>query len=425
LALSATSINENVAANSAVGTFSTTDADTGNTFTYSLVTGTGDTDNTAFTVVGNSLQINASPDFEAKPTYNIRVRTTDQGGLPFEKAFTININDLPEPKVLKPNANNVFSIEGAAQQLKLTLTKNNSTLVNEIGVYVVDDDQARIGTLSPGANGYTQAALARGQVIFSSLTNPPQGFNSQLSRILGEFTPNTRLGLYAVQNGTTDAVLKGQNQTVFFSNALNVSSLGNNAFSLLWRTPDGSNSLNLETKLESTTETKPLGTATQSQPEGEMLDLRGLTTNSVNATFTVNREAAYNNFVGFYRVMDETGAINTTNGIIRPGEAGYAQAAVRDAQSLGINLNVGNQSTASFNSSLGKSLFAPFIISNGTTEQVLSGQKVNDIYFSFLGANSDKVDHIRMLGDNTFGFEDITGGGDLDYNDMVMRVSFS
>jgi Domain of unknown function (DUF4114)/Cadherin domain len=421
--LSAISVDENIAAGTVLDSFSTTDQDKNSTFTYSLVSGTGSTDNAAFTIDGNNLKINSSPNFETKSTYNIRVKTTDQDGLFFEKQLTVNINDLPETKVLTPNANNVFLVENGTGQLKLTVTKNNSTQSNEIGVFVVDDSEGRIGNLTPGSSGYTQAALARGKVVFSSLTNPPKGFNQNISTILDDFPPNTRLAFYAVQNGTTDAVLKGQNQTVFFSNGLNVSSQGNNAFSLKWQAPDGSNSLNLETKLELTTETKPLGTATQSRPEGELLDLRKLTTQSVKATFTVNREAAYNNSVGFYRVMDESGAISTGNGIILPGQKGYAEAAVRDAQSLGINLGVDNEGTASFNSSLGKALYAPFIISNGTAEQVLNGQKVNDIFFSYLGANSDKVDHIRMLGDNTFGFEDLVAGGDLDYNDIVLKVN--
>jgi Ca2+-binding RTX toxin-like protein len=96
LTLSATTVNKNVAANTVVGTFTTIDSDGGNTFTYSLVAGTGATDNSAFTINGNQLQINASPDFETKSSYNIRVRTTDEGGLTFEKALTIGINDLNE-----------------------------------------------------------------------------------------------------------------------------------------------------------------------------------------------------------------------------------------------------------------------------------------------------------------------------------------
>ena len=96
LALSATTVNENVPVNTVIGTFSTTDPDTGNNFTYSLIAGTGDTDNTAFSIVGNQLQINNSPDFETKNSYSIRVKTTDQGGLSFEKTLTITVNDVNE-----------------------------------------------------------------------------------------------------------------------------------------------------------------------------------------------------------------------------------------------------------------------------------------------------------------------------------------
>ena len=96
LALSATTVDENVPVNTVIGTFSTTDPDSGNSFTYSLVTGTGDTDNTAFSIVGNQLQINNSPDFETKNSYSIRVKTTDQGGLSFEKTLTITVNDVNE-----------------------------------------------------------------------------------------------------------------------------------------------------------------------------------------------------------------------------------------------------------------------------------------------------------------------------------------
>ncbi|MBE9146206.1 calcium-binding protein [Planktothrix mougeotii] len=115
LALSSTSINENVDPNSTVGTLTTTDPDTGDTFTYSLVSGTGDTDNTAFTIVDNQLQIKASPDFETKSSYSIRVKTTDAGGLSFEKELTININDIDEFVSLTPN-NDLFNGTAGADQ---------------------------------------------------------------------------------------------------------------------------------------------------------------------------------------------------------------------------------------------------------------------------------------------------------------------
>jgi uncharacterized delta-60 repeat protein len=91
-----TSIAENAGINATVGTLSTTDPDAGDTFTYSLVTGTDDTDNGAFNISGNSLLATNSFNFEAKSIYTVRVRSTDQGGLVTEKAFTISVTDVNE-----------------------------------------------------------------------------------------------------------------------------------------------------------------------------------------------------------------------------------------------------------------------------------------------------------------------------------------
>ena len=96
LALSNSTIAENQAIGTAVGTFSSTDPDTGNLFTYSLVTGTGDTDNTLFTLTDNQLQSNAIFDYEAQNSYSIRVQTTDQSGLFFEKELIIGITNVNE-----------------------------------------------------------------------------------------------------------------------------------------------------------------------------------------------------------------------------------------------------------------------------------------------------------------------------------------
>ena len=96
ISLSPSSINENNAANAVVGTLSSTDADTGDTHTYTLVSGLGSTDNASFTIVGNQLKAISAFDFETKSSYSIRVITTDAGGLTFEKVFTITINDVDE-----------------------------------------------------------------------------------------------------------------------------------------------------------------------------------------------------------------------------------------------------------------------------------------------------------------------------------------
>ncbi|MBO1050776.1 MAG: hypothetical protein HEQ25_01805 [Dolichospermum sp. DET73] len=106
LTLSNTNINENVAPLTVIGNFSTTDVDAGNTFTYTLISGAGDTDNNLFTISSNQLKINASPDFETKSSYSILVKTTDQGGLSYEKQLTLNVNDLNEPPTSLTLSNN-------------------------------------------------------------------------------------------------------------------------------------------------------------------------------------------------------------------------------------------------------------------------------------------------------------------------------
>ena len=100
LALSNTSVLENAASGTAVGTLAGTDADAGDTHTYTLVTGTGSTDNASFTITGTTLNTAAVFNFEAKNSYTVRVRVTDAGGLSFERAFTITVTDVNEAPTL-------------------------------------------------------------------------------------------------------------------------------------------------------------------------------------------------------------------------------------------------------------------------------------------------------------------------------------
>ena len=98
MSLSANSVAENMPINTTIGALTTTDPDAGNTFLYSFVN-TGPcpgTDNASFNIINGSLQTNASFNFEAKSSYTICVRSTDQGGLTFDKGFTISITNLNE-----------------------------------------------------------------------------------------------------------------------------------------------------------------------------------------------------------------------------------------------------------------------------------------------------------------------------------------
>ena len=131
ISLSTQTIAEEVEAGSTVGTLSSTDVDASNTFTYSLVAGTGDSDNGSFSIDGSVLEISVSPDFEQKSSYSIRVRTTDQGSLSFEKSFTIEIQDLDEPLGIFNTRNEVVIFPNPVSDvLTVRLNKDVSAYVN-------------------------------------------------------------------------------------------------------------------------------------------------------------------------------------------------------------------------------------------------------------------------------------------------------
>ncbi|MBC6477212.1 MAG: SBBP repeat-containing protein [Hormoscilla sp. GM7CHS1pb] len=137
--LSNNSIDENVAPNTVVGTFSTTDPDTGDTFTYQLVAGTGDTDNSAFTIDGDQLRINSSPDFETQSSYSILVQSTDPGGLSYSENLTININNVNEGPTDIDLSNN--SID---EKLQLEVFKKIGSSRDDIGYGIATDNNGNV-----------------------------------------------------------------------------------------------------------------------------------------------------------------------------------------------------------------------------------------------------------------------------------------
>ncbi|HEY9710300.1 MAG TPA: DUF4114 domain-containing protein, partial [Oculatellaceae cyanobacterium] len=343
---------------------------------------------------------------------------------------------LAAPPSLTATANNLLTIQGSGipTQVKCTLTDTDVSLVNEVGVFVVDDDQGTINGIAPGSAGYLEAALSRGQVIFSALSDLPDGFTDVGQTRQLSLPTNKPLMFYLVQNSTTDSVLaNGANgANVFFAsssansdglNHLQVSNQGNGVFNLAWEdklggTDQDFNDMKLNVQLTNPSSLNDwMGVR---QGEQEVLDL-SLQTGLVSGNFIVNEEAAFDNTFGLYRVADLSGGIDVDgdNRIdLRPGDADYAKVAVERRVDFGSGLPGGG-------------FLAPFLIANGTPEQFLAQNSSNQqggfplAYFSFLGANSDGVDHVRLLADNTFGFEDKFGGGDLDCNDLVVKVAFT
>ncbi|SHO51382.1 LamG-like jellyroll fold domain-containing protein [Anaerocolumna xylanovorans] len=127
IALSENSIEENSAAGTVIGRFSAVDGDAASTFTYTLVSGNGDTDNASFTIEGNELKAAIVPDYEKKNSYTVRIRVTDAGHLYFEKAFTITVRDVSENTggVSAPSVSDSGNTKESKSTEKFTLDVTN------------------------------------------------------------------------------------------------------------------------------------------------------------------------------------------------------------------------------------------------------------------------------------------------------------
>ena len=316
------------------------------------------------------------------------------------------------------------------------MVESKSSFVNELAVFIVDDAAGTINGLALGSEGYGQAALNKARSIFSTIANLPNGFNtSNLSSII-EFDTSSSLRFMLVKNSTLDNVKSGitpiSDLLLSELSLQQISNLADSVFPLSWKDIFGNTTdfKDLVIKIGANTDTLPLGTAVQTKSGIEIIDLRSdLPSNQiVKAEFSVYREAAFNNYVGFYKIDDTDGSITDpfTGNILKPGDVGYIQTAVGN-RVAGIDLQVANKSIETLSGQfISGSLFAPFIIINASPTEVLDTNPQNDpnVYFAFLGANTDGVDHIRLLGNNVFGFEDLPNGGDLDYNDMVIAANF-
>ncbi|MCL4204328.1 MAG: cadherin repeat domain-containing protein, partial [Pirellulaceae bacterium] len=98
----------------AIGALTTTDPDVGDWHTYQLVAGEGDVDNGAFFLDGNEVKTAVQLDLVSREGYQIRVSSTDRGGLSVEAMLQIHVNQapvhlLPDPQTTGINQELTFS----------------------------------------------------------------------------------------------------------------------------------------------------------------------------------------------------------------------------------------------------------------------------------------------------------------------------
>ena len=96
ITLSNTTLKENTAKGTKLAIISGVDLDTETKFTYSLIRDPELNDYTYFSIDGNNLIIEDTPDYEKKNQLKIKLRASDQGGLYVDKEFVISITDTSE-----------------------------------------------------------------------------------------------------------------------------------------------------------------------------------------------------------------------------------------------------------------------------------------------------------------------------------------
>lgn len=136
-----------------------------------------------------------------------------------------------------------------------------------------------------------------------------------------------------------------------------------------------------------------------------------------NAVVRVRQNGEDDLSLSFYRVDDLGGAI----GAVRPGDATYAVAAASRLYVL--------QDGGTAMAGPGYGLYAQAQIVHVDAGDLVALRLTNHTsghtYFAFAQANADGAAHLVNYGMNTWGFEDLRGGGDRDYNDLVVQLDFT
>ena len=154
--------------------------------------------------------------------------------------------------------------------------------------------------------------------------------------------------------------------------------------------------------------TPVFGTIEDDLLEAGLDDLINLITEenlSVDVSAEVN--AGFENVGGYYQAVDELGTvIDPISGEeIAVGGEGYEAAALANSV-----VELGNAEATTLNLE-GGSVYVPYLLADG-----------DQFFSSFAGANPEDIDHVQSFADNSFGFEDLVGGGDGDFNDFVLTA---
>ncbi|AQR66388.1 hypothetical protein BXU06_16045 [Aquaspirillum sp. LM1] len=216
ISLSASSVAENTSTATAltIGALTSTDPDAGNTLTYSIV---GGADQARFQVSGSNLQFKAGTvlDYETQNSYAVAVRSTDQGGLTYDKTLTITLTD----------ANDTPLLTAPGTQ---TITLATATALTGISVADQDAGSASLSVTLAASAGTLAATSGGGVTVTGSgsasltLTGAQSAINSLLAASGVSYTPDAgasagtsaTLSLSSNDNGHTGGTAQTDSKTL-------------------------------------------------------------------------------------------------------------------------------------------------------------------------------------------------------------------
>jgi hypothetical protein len=136
-----------------IATLGNNDPDLGTISLYELVQGSGDSDNSLFSITNNALSINVTTDYEIKKEYFIRVKVTTDGGLFTEIPLRVNVVQLAEyPADIILSSNILLSLNQSIGTLTTVDPDNFSTFT-----YTVS-----------GGNLYNNLSISGNSLVLSS-----------------------------------------------------------------------------------------------------------------------------------------------------------------------------------------------------------------------------------------------------------------
>ncbi|MDD5262008.1 MAG: cadherin repeat domain-containing protein [Methylacidiphilales bacterium] len=158
--LNTNSVVEEQAAGATVATINTSGSAPGDVLVYSLVSGTGSTDNASFTLSGNTLMTVAPFEYLTQSTYNIRLNVTDQtSGVSLEQPFIITVQPTPYTRWKITN----FNIDANNPAVAGDLVNLSGDGVPNLLKYAMG-----LNPLAPTGNGV--AAILSGSVLTLNYT---------------------------------------------------------------------------------------------------------------------------------------------------------------------------------------------------------------------------------------------------------------